>query len=71
MSRACGTYGREEKRYRFFWGKVEERDHQEDIDICGMIISTCIVEKWIEVIWIKYFVEKWNEVIWTKCFEEK
>jgi hypothetical protein len=53
----------EEKKDTDFWGENQkERDHQEDIGICGMIISKYIVEKCNEVIWTKCFVLKLNEV---------
>jgi hypothetical protein len=43
MSRACSTYEVEE---RFWWERLREGDHLEDLSVDGMIILKWIFEKW-------------------------
>jgi hypothetical protein len=42
LCRACCTHGEETYLQGFGWGILKERDHLEDVDICGRITL-----KWI------------------------
>jgi hypothetical protein len=33
------------------WGSQKERDHYEDEDVGGWIISKCTIERWDGVVW--------------------
>jgi hypothetical protein len=39
MCGVCSMHGRQEEN-------LKERDHLEDIDVCGRIILECILGKW-------------------------
>ena len=46
MALACSTYGDRGGAYRVLVGNLKERDHLEDLDVDGRIISRWIFIKW-------------------------
>ena len=45
MGGACGTYGGKDKYVQdFWWGNLKDRNHLEDLDIDGIIISRWILK---------------------------
>jgi hypothetical protein len=53
MGRACSMYGEKYKYMHtgFWWGRVKERDHMQDLGINGGITLKWIVRKEDERLW--------------------
>jgi hypothetical protein len=43
--------GTERNAYRVLWESQRERDHWEDVDVGGRIISKWVLERQDEVVW--------------------
>jgi hypothetical protein len=43
--------GRERMHIGFWWESQKEREHEEDLDVCGRIILEWILERYVGVVW--------------------
>ena len=69
MGWACGGYGGENKCIYtgFWWARVKERDHMQDLDINGRIALTCILREEDERMWTGFI---WLMIVKVVgCFE--
>jgi hypothetical protein len=55
---ACGTYGRQKGAYRVLVGRLEGKNHLEDLGIDGRIMLKWIFNKWDR--------EAWTGLIWLR-----
>jgi hypothetical protein len=60
--------GRRRKHVGFWWKVQKERDHQEDLDVCGRIALKWILEKWDGGVWVGFMAQdrgQWRAVVST------